>query len=79
MIIYIQWKPFKKQWWITAFNPEYAGNVDVHKQVMVGKIDMSQFEDSDVKSLMFEELHDDIVVENSYNICHSTKNQIQCG
>lgn len=51
----------------------------MHKQVMVGKIDMSQFEDSDVKSLMFEELHDDIVVENSYNICHSTKNQIQCG
>ena len=29
------------QWWCCGFNPEYIGNVDVHRQVMVGKIDFS--------------------------------------
>ncbi len=34
----ISWKPEEKQWWITGFNPDYVNNVDVSKQVMVGKI-----------------------------------------
>lgn len=54
------WQPETKQWWITGFNPEYAGNVDVHKQVMVGKIDMSQFEDSDGENDMFDSLESNI-------------------
>ncbi|MCD7742288.1 MAG: hypothetical protein LUI06_08795 [Ruminococcus sp.] len=33
--------PTTKQWWITGFNPEYVGEVDVHDLTMVGCIDMS--------------------------------------
>ncbi|WP_028510199.1 hypothetical protein [Ruminococcus sp. NK3A76] len=39
------WSPFTKQWWITGFNPDYVGNVDVNTLIMIGKIDMSQFTD----------------------------------
>ena len=35
------WSPTEPQWWITGFNPEHWGNVDVTKQVMVGSIDFS--------------------------------------
>ncbi|MGN0632545.1 MAG: DUF5113 domain-containing protein [Oscillospiraceae bacterium] len=52
-----KYEPSEKHWWITGFNPEYVGNVDVHKQVMVGKIDMSQFEDSNGENAMFENLY----------------------
>lgn len=37
----ISWKPEEKQWWITGFNSDYVNNVDVSKQVMVGKIDFT--------------------------------------
>ena len=35
------WTPNEEQWWITGFNPEHVGTVDVHKQVMVGCVDFS--------------------------------------
>ena len=39
------WEPTTKQWWITGFNPEYAGEVDVHTLTSVGCIDMSNSEE----------------------------------
>ena len=35
------WNPDDPQWWVTGFNPDYINNVDVTKQVVVGKIDFS--------------------------------------
>ena len=32
------WNPNEEQWWITCFDPEHAGTVDVHKQVIVGSV-----------------------------------------
>lgn len=29
----ISWRPTEKQWWITGFNPDYVGNVDVSKEI----------------------------------------------
>lgn len=45
------WKPDTLQWWVTGFNPAYAGNVDASKQVCVGTIDMSS------KTDMFEAMY----------------------
>ena len=39
------WYPQNDQWWITGFNPEHVGKVDVHKQVMVGSVDFSENEE----------------------------------
>jgi len=39
------WYPQNDQWWITGFNPKHVGKIDVHKQVMVGSIDFSGFEE----------------------------------
>lgn len=36
------------------------GDVDVHKQVMVGEIDMSQFEDSNGENAMLDTLESNI-------------------
>ena len=33
--------PDNPQWWITGFNPEYVGKVDVTKYVMIGTVDFS--------------------------------------
>ncbi len=39
------WYPTDKQWWITGFNPEYLREeVDVHKQAMICRIDLSKNE-----------------------------------
>lgn len=38
------WAPEEPQWWITGFNPQYWGDVDVTKQVMIGSIDFSGHE-----------------------------------
>lgn len=45
------WKPVDLQWWVTGFNPAYAGNVNAGTQVSVGTIDMSS------KPEMFEEMY----------------------
>lgn len=45
------WDPDVLQWWVTGFNPAYAGNVDASKQVSVGTIDMSAKKD------MFEAMY----------------------
>jgi len=39
------WYPQNDQWWITGFNPKHVGKIDVHKQVMVGSVDFSGFEE----------------------------------
>ena len=41
----LSWRPTEKQWWITGFNPDYVGNVDVSKEVMIGCIDFTGHED----------------------------------
>ena len=61
----LSWKPDTDQWWITGFNPEYVGNVDVHKQVMVGEIDMSE------KPGLFKEF----IKEYQYQIDRGVKSQ----
>jgi len=33
----------KRQWWVTGFNPAYAGNVTVGTEITVGRVDMSRF------------------------------------
>ena len=45
------WDPDPLQWWVTGFNPAYAGNVDAAKQVSVGTIDMSD------KTEMFDAMY----------------------
>ena len=37
----LSWEPDIEQWWITGFNPEYAGNVDYDAQIVVGSVDLS--------------------------------------
>ncbi len=37
----LSWEPNQEQWWITGFNPQYEGTVDVKKQVMIGSIDFT--------------------------------------
>lgn len=51
------WQPDDPQWWITGFNPEYVGNVDASKQIMVGKIEFS----SDSEDLNCQSLFDSFV------------------
>ena len=46
------YSPTSPQWWITAFNPEYVGKVDVTKHVMIGSVDFSGNEE------MYDELLD---------------------
>jgi len=54
------WYPQNDQWWITGFNPEHVGKVDVHKQVMVGSVDFSGFEE------LYENLIDTMNEESDY-------------
>lgn len=42
------------QWWCCGFNPAYIGKVDVHKQILVGKVDMSRFVDDTGNCYMYE-------------------------
>ena len=38
-----QWYPDEEQWWITGFNPSHLRDeVDVHKQAMICRIDLSE-------------------------------------
>ncbi len=37
----LSWRPTEKQWWITGFNPDYVGNVDVSKEILIGCVDFS--------------------------------------
>ena len=39
------WNPEALQWWVTGFNPEYVGRVDVNKLVSVGCVDFTGHED----------------------------------
>ena len=39
------WNPNEEQWWITGFNPKHVGKIDVHKQVMIGCVNFSGYED----------------------------------
>ena len=39
------WNPKALQWWVTGFNPEYVGRVDVNKLVSVGCVDFIGYED----------------------------------
>lgn len=41
----LSWRPTEKQWWITGFNPDYVGNVDVSKEILIGCIDFTGHED----------------------------------
>ena len=47
------WSPTAPQWWITGFNPEYVGKVDVTKYVMIGTVDFSGREEM-YKSLKYK-------------------------
>lgn len=40
----LSWRPTEKQWWITGFNPDYVGNVDVSKEILVGCVDFTGHE-----------------------------------
>ena len=46
------WYPQNDQWWITGFNPKHVGKIDVHKQVMIGSVDFSGYEEL-YKSLIY--------------------------
>ncbi len=37
----LSWRPTEKQWWITGFNPDYVGNVDVSKEILIGCVDFT--------------------------------------
>jgi len=39
------YSPTDPQWWITGFNPEYVGKVDVTKYVMIGTVDFTGHEE----------------------------------
>lgn len=39
------WVPNEEQWWVTGFNPDYAGKVDYKKQVTIGMVDFSEHEE----------------------------------
>ncbi|MCD7742286.1 MAG: hypothetical protein LUI06_08785 [Ruminococcus sp.] len=63
------WEPATKQWWITGFNPEYVGEVDVHDLTMVGCIDMSDNVSNNKKDVCDQELFEKLkeqYAENKY-------------
>ena len=57
----VAWEPTEKQWWITGFNPEHMFNVDVHKQVMIGCVDFSQFTDENGDNEMYNALEEYLI------------------
>ena len=60
------WEPEEKQWWVTGFNPEHMFNVDVHKQVMIGCVDFSQYTDRVGNNDMYERLKNTAKIESDF-------------
>ena len=57
------YSPTDLQWWITGFNPEYVGKVDVTKYVMIGTVDFTGHEE------MYEKLENTAdKKDKNYNI-----------
>ena len=74
----LQWYPTEKQWWVTGFNPQnLREEVDVHKQVMICRIDLS--ENVDMYDALFEaaitlDAEDIVDEEGEYKVYTSIPN-----
>jgi Domain of unknown function (DUF4474) len=49
------WQPTEKQWWITGFDPEHVGMVEVGNQIMIACANFSEFTDVDGDNVMYDE------------------------
>ncbi len=55
----LSWRPTEKQWWITGFNPDYVGNVDVSKEILIGCVDFTGYEN------MYNALKTDTLIQDT--------------
>ena len=62
------WSPYTKQWWITGFNPQYIGNVNVNSLIMIGKIDMSMFTDKNGDNKLFSAFVNDMKTKKKNSV-----------
>ena len=56
----LSWRPTEKQWWITGFNPDYVGNVDASKEILIGCVDFSQFANANGENDMYTAFKDNV-------------------
>jgi len=62
------WNPEAPQWWITGFNPDHIGKVDVNKQVMIGNVNFKSeglYENFKIKTQSDLNLKDYVIFDNN--------------